>query len=65
MNLSMMMMTIINIMGSSMFFLTIIMMMKSYFDDHHGVGEVADKHLHEPALGVLPDQAGQVEAGRL
>ena len=52
MNLSMMMMTIINI-------------MKSYFDDHHGVGEVADKHLHEPALGVLPDQAGQVEAGRL
>ena len=38
---------------------------ESYIDDHHGVGEVADEHLHEPALAVLPDQPGKVEAGRL
>ena len=38
---------------------------ESYIDDHHGVGEVADKHLHEPALAVLPDQPGKVEAGCL
>merc|ERR1719273_1517200 len=36
-----------------------------FIDDHHGVGEVADEHLHEPALTVLPDHPGKVEAGRL
>ena len=37
----------------------------TYVDDHHGIGEVADEHLHEAALAVLPDQPGQVEAGSL
>ena len=37
----------------------------SYIDDHHGVGEVANKHLHESALAVLPDQTGEVEASSL
>ena len=52
-------------MGSAMLLIIIIMTMKSYLDEHHGVGEVANEHLHEPSLRVLPDQPGQVEAGRL
>ena len=55
-------------------FMSLIMMMMnsyiddhhmSYVDDHHRISEVANKHLHESALAVLPDQAGEVEASRL
>ena len=38
---------------------------RTYVDDHHGIGKVANEHLHEAALAVLPDQPGQVEAGSL
>ena len=38
---------------------------RTYVDDHHGIGEVANEHLHQAALAVLPDQPGQVEAGSL